>query len=359
MKIPPAPHRVLALLAGLLAPTLLGAQDYTDRYDLAPSAKHVDLGVQPMAYPLAFLSSTLQRDRILRAELKKLGLELRVFSFRKGNDMVRFLGEGRLELAFLGDMPTVNGLVRTPLGIVGLGKRNFSSIVSRRHARLEELKGKAVGYSPGSSSHLVLLRGLQAAGMSEADVRLVALEPGAMPEALESGQVEAFSAWEPTPSIALARNPRNRAIYRGMSTDWVVVARPFAEQQPRAALALVAAFVRAVNWMRASAAHAERAADWVLADGEAFTGQRPAISRAKAIEIARTDLLDVPGAPAAPPKLDGMAPLVREFEFLQRQGRVPAGVEVARVAEAFSYGGLRQVQADPRGHRVFTYDYEP
>ncbi len=54
-----------------------------------------------------------------------------------------------------------------------------------------------------------------------------------------------------------------------------------------------------------------------------------------------------------------MAPLVREFEFLQRQGRVPAGVEVARVAEAFSYGGLRQVQADPRGHRVFTYDYEP
>ncbi len=334
------------------------AQEYYDKYDLSPNSAQVTLGVQPMAYPLAFISSTLRRDRLLRDGLKKQGLSLRTFEFRKGNDMVQLVGGGRLEVAFLGDMPTVNTLVRTPTWIVGLAKRNFSSIVSRKYARIEELKGKRIGYSPGSSSHLVLLRGLKAAKIAEADVTLVILEPSAMPDALESGTVDAYSAWEPTPSISLARNPKNRAIYRGMSTDWVVMSRDFAEKRPKAALLIVSAFVRAINWMRSSSQHADQAGRWVLADGEAFTGVRPSLPLAKAVEIVRSDLLEVPGSPAVPSKLDGMPPLLREFEFLQQQGRMPAGVSAQKVSEAFAYPGLKQVQSDPRTHRLFDYDYD-
>lgn len=353
--------RVLMLLAGtasLLWGSAAQGEEYYEKYDLTPSKGHVDIGIQPMAYPLAFISSTMLRDRTLRADLKGLGLALRTFSFRKGNDMVSLMGAGRLEFAFLGDMPTVNTLVRTPTVIAGLGKRNFSSVVSRDFAQMEALKGKRIGYSAGSSSHLVLLRGLKAARLLESDVTMVAMEPSQMPDALEAGTIDAFSAWEPTPSISIARNSKNRAIYRGMSTDWVVVSKDFADQQPQAALFLVASYVRAINWMRASSPNAERAGGWVLGDGEAFTAQPRSVSLAKAVEIARKDLLEVPGAPAVPAKVDGVPPLTREFEFLQQQGRIPAGVDANRVAQAFAYTGLKQVQADPKKFRLFVYDYE-
>lgn len=342
----------------LLLPSALRAEEYFDKYDLTPSAGIIDMGVQPMAYPLAFISSTMLRDRTLRADLKGLGLTLRPFSFRKGNDMVHLMGAGKLEFAFLGDMPTVNTLVRTPTAIAGLGKRNFSSVVSRDYAQMEALKGKRIGYSAGSSSHLVLLRGLKAARMQERDVVLVPLEPAQMPDALENGSIDAFSAWEPTPSISLARNAKNRAIYRGMSTDWVVVSKDFADQQPQATLFLVASYARAINWMRAAHANLQRAGGWVLGDGESFTAQPRAVTLAKAVEIARKDLLDVPGAPAVPAKVDGVPPLTREFEFLQQQGRIPAGVDAGHVAKAFAYTGLKQVQADPKQYRLFAYDYD-
>ena len=334
-------------------------QEYFDAYDLTPGPGHVDIAVQPMAYPLAFISSSMQRDQILRGDLKKLGLEMRTFAFRKGNDIVKFVGEGKIEMAFLGDMPTVNTLVRTPTWIAGLGKRNFSSIVSRDYAQIEALKGKRIGYSAGSSSHLVLLRGLKAAKMTEKDVVLVPLEPSQMPDALDQGTVDAYSAWEPTPSISLARSPKNRAIYRGMSTDWVVLSRDYADKDPAATLALVAAYARAINWMRAAAANATQAAQWVIADGEAFTGKPSALPLAKAVEIVRKDLLDVPGAPTVPAKVDGMSPLIREFEFLQQMGRIGPDVSQERIQQAFGYTGLKQVQADPKKYRLFAFDYRP
>lgn len=346
----------LAALTGFLS---LGvcAQEYFDKYDLKPHAKIVDMAVQPLAYPLAFISSTIQRDRLLQAELKALGLELRSYGFRKGNDIVKFVGDGKIEMAFLGDMPTVNTMARTPVAIAGLGKRNFSSIVSRDYAQLEALKGKRIAYSAGSSSHLVLLRGLKAAKMLESDVVLVPMEPSLMPDALESGAIDAFSAWEPTPSISLARSGKNRAVFRGMSTDWVVLSKDFSDKNPQAALALVASFARAVNWMRAASANVDRAGAWVLADGEAFTGKPSALSLRKAVEIARKDLLDVPGAPAVPTKVDGVSPLSRELEFLQQQGRIGPEFGGAQVASAFAYAGLKQVQAEPKRYRLFTYDY--
>ena len=357
-------HGILARVGRLLSLLWLAlanhahAQEYYDKYDLKPNANDVYMGVQPMAYPLAFISSAMQRDQLLREDLKKAGLTLRVFPFRKGNDMVNLVGNGKLGIAFLGDMPTVNTLVRTPAVIAGLGKRNFSSIVSRNYGQLEALRGKRVAYSGGSSSHLVLLRGLKAAKMSESDVTMVPMEPSQMPDALDSGTIDAYSAWEPTPSISIARSPKNRAIYRGMSTDWVVLSGELVEQRPQATRALLASYARAINWMRAGNANAEQAGRWVMADGDAFTAAPRALSLAKVVDIVRKDLLEVPGAPAVPSKIDGEPPLLREFQFLQQQGRIPMGVTADRITRAFAYMGLRQVQADPKRYRLFSYAYD-
>lgn len=346
------------LLLALVLALPAGAQPYYERYELAGKPGVVNLLVQPMAYPLAFISSAMQRDRVLRSELKQLNLSLQVFNFSKGNDIVKAASADGFGMAFLGDMPTVNMSVKFPIAIAGLGKRNFSSVVARDHARLEELKGQKIGYSAGSSSHLVLMRGLKAANLSEKDVQLVSLEPSQMPDAMESGAVAAFSAWEPTPSIALARNTKNRAIYKGMSTDWVVMPRQWVAAQPKAALALTAAYIRSINWMRRSKANVQAVAAWVLADGNAFTAEPSRLSLNKVTEIAYKDLLDVPGAPSIPSLVDGLPPLVREFDFLKEVGTIPAAVNADVLRGAFGYGGLKTVQTDPKGFRLFAFDYD-
>ena len=345
------------LMLGLLSNNAF-AEEYFDRYPISVEAKQIDLGVQPMAYPLAFISSVMQRDLRLRAELKAGGYSLSTFPYRKGNDMVALMGDGKLEGAMLGDMPTINSAVRTPIAIVGLGKRNFSSVVSRGYSRIEQLRGKKMGYSPGSSSHFVLLRGLEGAGLRPEQVTLVKLEPTAMPEALERGDVDAFSAWEPTPSISLATNPKNKAIFRGMSTDWFALSQDFVDQHPDAAMSLVAAYARSIAWMRQSSANVRKAAAWVLADGEAFLGSPPKVSLDQAVRIVRKDLLDVAGAPAVPKMIDDAPPLSREFAFLRAQDLLIPGAEEVSLTRAFKFDGLKTVLSAPEKYKLYHYDYE-
>lgn len=343
---------------GSLLIDLAAADEYYERYEFKPQSGQINLAVQPLAYPLAFISSTIQRDRILKQALEKKGMQVKAFNFKKGNDIVKASSQDSLAMAFLGDMPTVNLAMKFPIAVGGLGKRNFSSVVSRNYARLDELKGKRIGYSAGSSSHLVLLRGLKAAKLAEKDVQLVSIEPADMPEALENNLVDAFSAWEPTPTISISRNAKNRAIYKGLSTDWVVFSKKWVENNPEIALLMMASYVRAINWMRQSNEHLEIAAKWVLSDGKDFTGTASQISVDKAMEIARKDLLNVPGAPSIPSLVDGVPPLSREFDFLKEIGRIHTNASDAALRNGFQYKDLKTIQASPKVYGLFHYDYE-
>ena len=332
----------------------LAATDYFSAYPYAAPADGVDLGVQPMAYPIAFISSVMQRDRLLQKALAK---RTTFHPFRKGNDMVAQVGAGKLEGALLGDMPTINTLVHTPSVIVGLAKKNFSTVVARDYTRFEQLRGKRVAYSPGSSSHYTLLQGLHAAGMTEGDVRLVALEPSVMPMALANKEIDAFSAWEPTPSIALSQDKNNRAIYKSISSDWFVLSREFVEQQPKPALQIVAAYVRAINWLRASRGNVDTAVQWVFADGAKFTGEPLPLKASQAAGILRKDLLDVPGAPVVTNLKNDVLPLSGELAFLKTLGKVSASVGDDLLRDAFAYKGLKKVLADPQKYQIYAFDY--
>jgi NitT/TauT family transport system substrate-binding protein len=179
-----------------------------------------------------------------------------------------------------------------------------------------------------------------------------------MPDALEKNEIDAYSAWEPTPTISLSRNPKNKAIYKGLSTDWVVLPRVWVDRNPDIALMLMASYVRAINWMRRSSENLNLAAKWVLADGSAFTGESSKLSLEKAIDIARKDLLDVPGAPSIPSLVDGVPPLSREFNFLKEIGRIPANATDAVLRDGFNYGDLKKIQSNPKPYGLFHFDYD-
>lgn len=127
----------------------------------------------------------------------------------------------------------------------------YYRIVSRGSSgirRLQDLKGKKVAATPGTSSLYYLDRMLRTVGLTTADVSLVDMEGTAMPAALASGSVDAISIWEPHAHYAFARlgadavTHQNGAAYTehfNLNTTTAVLADPAKRQALSALLVLL------------------------------------------------------------------------------------------------------------------------
>lgn len=269
--------------------------------------------------------------------------------------MIGLLDERRLEAGLLGDMPTILAAMGGHLWIVGLAKQSAAAIVARSGTSMRDLEGRRIGYAPLPSAHHVLLQGLAAAGLREGDVRLVAMGIDEMP--LARGDIDAFSGWEHATTIAVHQSERHHVVFRGMSQDCFVIERDFEKKPPGAARALVSGFVRALEWMRRSQSHLETAALWVRSDSEVFTGKEAVLLPDQIAAITRREILMVPSAPSILTGPGEQMPLEAEFDFLRRQGKLPAHASWGGLRTAFEYDGLRQVMADPRGYGWRVFDY--
>lgn len=78
---------------------------------------------------------------------------------------------------------------------------------------LKDLKGKKVGIEVGFVDHLLLLNGLEKAGMKETDITLVNSPTNETPQVLASGGVDAIGAWQPNSGMALKALPGSKTIY--------------------------------------------------------------------------------------------------------------------------------------------------
>ncbi|WP_224983997.1 ABC transporter substrate-binding protein [Geomonas agri] len=317
----------------------------------------IEVGVQPLGYPAAMVGAVLGHDTILKRELEASGYLLKFVPFRKGSEMVELMGTS-LSAAIVGDMPTIRMAVRTDICAVGVTKKTFTSLVGRNIVLLAQLKRKRVAYAEGSSAHHTLLQALASVGLAERDVTLVPMDIDAMPAALEDGKVDAFSAWEPAPTVALTRNTETRVLFRGASSDFFVVSGKLVRHDPQAALALSAAMVRALNWMRKSNANLQQAVLWSEADGAALNPRQRKLTQSQVIEITRREILDVPAAPVIV-RRPGYHPLKEEFDFLKRLGKLPQQADYHRVESALAYDGLQQVLKSPQRYRLGEFEYRP
>lgn len=78
---------------------------------------------------------------------------------------------------------------------------------------IKDLKGKKIGLELGFVEHLMLLKALEANGLTEADVTLVNVPTNDTPQTLASGGVDAIGAWQPNSGAALKSVPGSKAIY--------------------------------------------------------------------------------------------------------------------------------------------------
>jgi NitT/TauT family transport system substrate-binding protein len=113
------------------------------------------------------------------------------------------VSEGKADFATPGDTPFVfsvmNGRKITTLAVIETSNRN-QAIIARQDrgiATPSDFPGKKIGFTPGTTSDFFLYSFLLYHGIDEKQVRRVAMDPGDMAEALDTGKVDAVSTWNP------------------------------------------------------------------------------------------------------------------------------------------------------------------
>ena len=129
-------------------------------------------------------------------------------------------------------------------------------------ANLQALKGKKIGLELTLVEHLLLLQGLQKAGLKQSDVELVNFRTNETPQALASGQVDAVAAWYPTSSQALTAVTGAKAVWTsadapGLIYDALAVSPQSLAQRKEDWAKVVKVWYRIVEFLQNPATHAE------------------------------------------------------------------------------------------------------
>lgn len=314
----------------------------------------------PTAVPVAVLGETLKRDRLLKRELERHGCRIAFRTLAKGADAIPLVRSRQVDAVMFSDMPAIEAASGGDLAIAGTVKRSYSSVIARSNQVLEQLAGKKVGNVPGSTSHYALLQALASVHLSEGEVSLVPMELQKMPEALAQGRIDAFAAWEPTPTMAMKKYPGQFCvIYRQVSLSFFALSGELLKTNRPAADALCAGLIRAVRWLK-KGNNLNTASRWTVQGMTAFSGRPAEVTAADIAAITRSDLLDVPGAPLISAADRGEnSTLAREFEFLKSIGKIPAGVSRERFRSGIRPDLLESVLGGRSRFRLTTFDYAP
>ncbi len=123
--------------------------------------------------------------------------------FQYGPPMMEGLASGQLDAVVTSFLPPLTLSAKAPgtvKFVATLGQSSHSLLVPKDSAAkaLTDLKGKKIGVSFGSESHLDLVLSLKDAGFDEkTDVQLVNLQPNELPAALEKSLVDAALIRQP------------------------------------------------------------------------------------------------------------------------------------------------------------------
>lgn len=167
---------------------------------------------------------------------------------------------------------------------------------------LKDLKGKKVGIEMGFVDHLLLLNGLEKAGMKESDVTLVNSPTNETPQVLASGGVDAIGAWQPNSGMALKLLPGSKPIYTsadepGLIYDVLAVNPSSVAARKADWLKVVKVWYSVVNYIYDPKTHA---------DAVKIMAARVGVAAAEYdVLLSGTKILTLPEAKSAYTKADG------------------------------------------------------
>lgn len=304
------------------------------RFDNDP--KVLRFGIQPLWIPTCVLWEVMARDTRLQGELRIAGWRLESFAFFKGQDVNDYLRAGKIQGGMGGDLPALKAATEGDVRIVGLVQQGPCSLIARKVIPLPKLRGRRIGYAPGSNAHYTLLRVLREHGLRPTNVRLVPLEVIEMAGALAAGRIDAFSAWEPAATLALLDHPDFEVLARTEARGFLYFSRAFYERHPAVVRAIVAAEARALRWLGTNDKNLYIASGWARERAVAFGGAELPLTAYDFLRLAHRDILRIPTAPRLEAAL--LAPsgaLEQQFRLAREFALLPAAADWGRVRASF------------------------
>lgn len=326
-------------------------------YRFGKTDLQIDIGVQPLALPEAPVGELLRRDLLLAKSLKSLGATLETHGFRKGAEINYFLERKDLEGGLAGDMPTLTAAANFDVTVVAMVKHGFSSIIAARPMMLRDLAGKRVATGFGSTAHFTLLSALESEKLSDRDLTLIDMSVTEMQKALENGSIDAFCAWEPTPSLALSAHPEFQTVHSGLNMSFLYFRSDFVRQYPELTRLITAAVIRGCRFMRDEASLRSTAQLTAKTATDFSSGGVPMIPETT-VFITRRDLIEIPGAPQIDEKLliPG-GPLEKEFLFLKGTKKISPNASWGGMIDSFDLSMAKMILESERTYDLQNFDF--
>ncbi|MBL5897453.1 sulfonate ABC transporter substrate-binding protein [Lelliottia amnigena] len=159
--------------------------------------------------------------------------------FPAGPQMLEALNVGSIDVGSTGDIPPIFAQAAgADLVYVGVepAKPKAEVILVPENSPIKtvaDLKGHKVAFQKGSSSHNLLLRALQQAGLTFKDIQPIYLSPADARAAFQQNNVDAWAIWDPYYSAALLQGGV-RVLKDGetlkQTGSFYLAARPYAEK---------------------------------------------------------------------------------------------------------------------------------
>lgn len=153
---------------------------------------------------------------IQKGWFKEAGVDVEFIWFEYGPSMDAF-SAGRVDAVSMtnGDAMVVGASGKKSTAVVINDFSNGNDMVIGRPGieSIADLRGKRVGVEVNLVDHLLLLKALEANGMTEQDVELVPMPTNDTPQALAAGGVDAIAAWNPIAAQTLEQVAGSKPLF--------------------------------------------------------------------------------------------------------------------------------------------------
>ncbi len=328
-------------------------------YEYGDTSKYIEIGIQPLWIPVAIITQVIMHDQILTGSLAAKGKSLRFFSFYHGGEIVNNLNYNKLEGAVAGDMPVLLIAAQNDIRVVSIVQQGFTSIISSKYSTLEQLKRKRIGYVKNTNSHYGLLAALSSRGIEADDVELVSMNVTDLTEALFRNEIDAFSAWEPFPSVALHHNSDQVVVNKELAMGFMFFSSDYFKNHRDEVALIVAAQIRAFNWLQTSRGNLLIAIEWLLSESSGFIkNDYMKLTNYQLSTLAKKDMLGHVWMPLIEDQLlDSNGFLDREFHFLKNQKLIPGAASWSQVRGSFDNNLVLQIQCQPNKYKLYEFNY--
>ena len=197
---------------------------------------------------------------------------------------------------------------------------------------VKDLRGKKVATELGTVDHFLMLKALEANGMTEKDVQFTNIKVQDCPAAMIAKRVDAAVVWEPSISKILKDVKGSKKIFSskdvpGSIPDLLVIKSDIVEKRPADVQKVVNAWYKAVDWWKANPDEAvkimAKRTDTPVAEYQDF--------------VKGTRIFSAPQSAAAMQKSDKLTSLYTSGEsvakFLVKAEQVPAVPDYAAAIE--------------------------